>query len=138
MRVFWDTNIFVYYFEPYGELTRLAFELLERMVAQNATLLTSAFGLGELLVKPSRSDPAQAAAYRAFVLGAAEVWDFGLASTDTYARIRAAANVKSPDAIQLACAAVARADLFVTNDDHISRLSVPGLPAIASLRAVPI
>ena len=137
MRLFWDTNIFIYYLEQYGNLTRLVFELRARMIARNAILVTSTFGLGELLVKPLKADPARAARYREFVLSTAEVWEFGLAATDTYARIRAETNVKAPDAIQLACAAAASVDLFVTNDVRLLGQNIPGVPIIASLAAVP-
>jgi predicted nucleic acid-binding protein len=138
VRVFWDTNLFIYYLEEYGELSLRVFELHARMIARGARLVTSAFGLGELLVKPARDDPAMASRYREIVLSRAEICDFGLAAADRYARIRAMGTIKAPDAIQLACAAAARVDLFVTNDDRLSRMIVPDVPIVTSLAAVPI
>jgi hypothetical protein len=40
---------------------------------------------------------------------------------------------KAPDAIQLACAAAAGVDLFITNDDRLSRKHVPEVKFITSL-----
>ena len=38
-----------------------------------------------------------------------------------FAQIRADYGIKTPDAVQLASAIYAKADLFVTNDDRLSR-----------------
>lgn len=50
-----------------------------------------------------------------------------------YATIRHDRSIKAPDAIQLACAAQAGVDLFITNDDRLSRAVVPGIQFITSL-----
>jgi hypothetical protein len=47
--------------------------------------------------------------------------------------VRQDRSVRGSDAIQLACAGAARVDLFVTNDDRLSRCTVPGVQFIASL-----
>jgi predicted nucleic acid-binding protein len=50
-----------------------------------------------------------------------------------YAAIRRDRAIRAPDAIQLACAAHARVDLFITNDDRLTRYAVPGIQFIAPL-----
>jgi predicted nucleic acid-binding protein len=50
-----------------------------------------------------------------------------------YADIRADRTIRPPDAIQLACAAAAGVDLFITNDDRLSRKQVSGVKFITSL-----
>jgi predicted nucleic acid-binding protein len=50
-----------------------------------------------------------------------------------YAQLRKNKALKAPDAIQLACAASAGCDLFITNDDRLSRQIVPGIHFIAPL-----
>jgi len=50
-----------------------------------------------------------------------------------YARLRQDKTIKPPDVIQLACAASAKCDLFITNDDRLSRKIVPGIQFITSL-----
>ena len=49
MRVFWDTNIFVYRFEENGVLSLQASALWERMEARGDILISSVLTLGELL-----------------------------------------------------------------------------------------
>jgi len=48
-------------------------------------------------------------------------------------RFDATAASGPPDAIQLACAALVGVDLFVTNDDRLSRLTVPGIEFLVPL-----
>jgi predicted nucleic acid-binding protein len=55
-----------------------------------------------------------------------------------YAAIRRDRRLKAPDAIQLASAASAGADLFVTNDARLQGKHVPGIQFIVSLDRVPI
>ena len=49
------------------------------------------------------------------------------------AAIRADRTIRAPDTIQLACAAAAGVDLFITNDDRLSRKVMPGVKFITSL-----
>ena len=51
-RIFWDTNLFVYLFEDYGELSLRVVTLRQRMLERNDELCTSTLTLGEVLVKP--------------------------------------------------------------------------------------
>jgi predicted nucleic acid-binding protein len=51
-RVFWDTNIFIYFFENHGEQGNSARGLRERMLRRGDQLITSAMTVGEILVKP--------------------------------------------------------------------------------------
>ncbi len=132
-RVFWDTNLFIYLIEATGQHVRVR-KMREAMRHRGDELLTSALTLGELLVKP-KSEGADdlAKSYERLLTAAATVLPFDAASAKRFADIRAAKAVKAPDAIQLACAANAQVDLFVTNDDRLSRLVVPGIQFISSL-----
>ena len=47
-------------------------------------------------------------------------------------------SIRPPDAIQLACASAARVDLFITNDERLSRKVVPGIHFIQSLATAAI
>ena len=42
-------------------------------------------------------------------------------------------GIRPPDAIQLACAAQVGVDLFITNDDRLSRLTIPGIQFLVPL-----
>ena len=132
-RVFWDTNLFIYLMEATGQHVRVR-KMREAMLHRGDELLTSALTLGELLVKPKseRADDL-AKSYERLLTSAATVLPFDAASARRFADIRATKAVKAPDAIQLACAANAEVDLFITNDDRLSRLVVPGIQFISSL-----
>lgn len=138
MRVFWDSNIFIYYLQGRSEFTVETRELRTRMQLRGDTLLSSVLTVGELLAGPIQSDPALARTLRSSLVDAATLIPFDLAAAEQFAVIRSDRGIKAPDAIQLACAAVGGCDLFVTNDERLSRRIVPGVPIISSLRNVPI
>jgi len=50
-----------------------------------------------------------------------------------FAEIRQDRSIRAPDAIQLACASAAGTDLFITNDDRLSRKNIRGIQFIQSL-----
>jgi predicted nucleic acid-binding protein len=131
-RVFWDTNVFVYLLEGGGLAARVA-EVRSRMLERGDRLLTSALTLGELLVKPGERSESAVADHDRTIRQIATIIPFDADCARRYAAIRADRSIKAPDAIQLACAAAAEVDLFITNDDRLSRKHVPGIKFIASL-----
>jgi predicted nucleic acid-binding protein len=133
-RIFWDTNLFVYLIEDYGELSERVVRLRKRMLRRRDELYTSALTLGEILVKPLDEDREDLAADYEFALtSAAVVIPFDRATARRFATIRRDRSVKPPDAIQLACASHVGIDLFITNDDRLSDKVVAGVQFITSL-----
>jgi predicted nucleic acid-binding protein len=131
-RVFWDTNLFVYLFEG-GEFASRVKQLRLRMLDRGDQLVTSALTLGELLVKPFEKGEAAVRDHDTTIRQIAAILPFDADSAPRYAAIRADRSIKPPDAIQLACAATAGVDLFITNDDRLSRKHVPDVKFITSL-----
>jgi predicted nucleic acid-binding protein len=104
------------------------------MLARGDRLHTSVLTLGEVLVKPVQlGHRGVQSRFEELLRSAATVHDFGRGAARRYAAIRAEGGVRPPDAIQLACAAEAGVDLFVTNDERLSRRIVPGIQFISSL-----
>jgi predicted nucleic acid-binding protein len=68
-----------------------------------------------------------------FQSSAVEVLSFTLDMARRFAEIRTTQRVSPPDAIHLACAAQAGADLFLTNDHRLRNLVVPGIHIIAGM-----
>ncbi len=133
-RIFWDTNLFVYLLEDKGQLTERVVSLRERMIERGDELLTSTLTLSEILVKPletGHEDLAQR--YEQAIMAAASVVPFDQSAAHAFAAVRRDGTIRPPDAIQLACASVAGTDLFVTNDQRLSRKVVPGVHFIQSL-----
>jgi predicted nucleic acid-binding protein len=138
-RIFWDTNIFIYLFEGSGPLSLQVATLRSRMLTRGDQLLTSAITLGEILVKPLRNGDARAADYYREVITTTTVLiPFEERAAVAYARIRVDGSLRPPDAIQLACAASVRVDLFVTNDTRLHSKQIPGIQFIAPLDRIPI
>ena len=139
-KVFWDTNLFIYLLESSPEFGPAVENLRRRMLQRDDRLYTSAMTVGEILVKPvAMGNLALADRYRAiFASPSVTVTAFDLAAADVYSRIRQDRSIQPADAIQLACAASAEADLFITNDDRLSQRNIPGLKFITSLSRAPI
>lgn len=135
-RIFWDTNLFIYLLEEKGELTKQVVALRERMIARQDQLLTSALTLGEILVKPLEAGDGELMRhYERTITTSAAVLPFDQAAASSYAAVRRDRSIRAPDAIQLACASAAGVDLFITNDQRLSRRVVPGIHFIQSLAA---
>ena len=134
-RIFWDTNLFIYLIEDHGALSERVAALRKRMIERNDDLYTSALTLGEILVKPVEvGDEVLARRYEAALRHGAAIIPFDIEAGRLYAGIRKDRTIRPPDAIQLACAAQANADLFITNDERLSAKSVPRIQFISSLQ----
>ena len=138
-RIFWDTNLFVYLIEDYGDLSERVVALRKRILSRNDQLYTSALTLGEVLVKPAEGgneDLRQQ--YEAAIVAGAIVIPFNVEAARIYATVRQDRDIRPPDAIQLASAAHARVDLFITNDDRLSEKTIPGIQFVTSLSRSPL
>ena len=132
-RVFWDTNLFVYLVEGHGRAKQVA-ALRQRMLEREDELLTSALTLGEVLVKPMEAgDQELQQRYENVITAGATVLPFDARAAPRFAEIRRDRSIRAPDAIQLACASTAGVDLFITNDDRLSRKRVRGIHFIQPL-----
>jgi len=138
--IFWDTNLFIYFLEESPEFGASVRDLRRRMLQRHDRLFTSAMTVGEVLVKPlSTGHTSLAERYRAlFSAPEVTISPFGLDAAEAYASIRQDRAINPADAIQLACAAAADIDLFITNDGRLSRKNVPGIKFISVLSEAPI
>lgn len=134
-RIFWDTNLFIYLIEEFGILSKRVINLRKRMVERGDELYTSALTLAEILIKPlEMGDEALARRYESALLRGAVIIPFDVEPARLYATIRKDRTIRPPDAIQLACAAHARVDLFITNDERLSTKSIPRIQFVSSLQ----
>ena len=133
-RIFWDTNLFIYLLEDFGTLSERMAELRNRMVSRNDQLYTSTLTVGEILIKPRGvNDEAGIQRLIETLNSLAILVPFDQEVAQIYASVRQDRSIKAPDAIQLACAAAAQVDLFITNDNRLSRKSISGIHFLASL-----
>ena len=134
-RIFWDTNLLIYLIEGKGELFERTRFVAERMLERGDQLCTSTFTLGELLVKPvEKRDEVLRQTYERILARHVLLIPFDTQAARIYAHVRQDRSVHPPDAIQLSCAAAARVDLFITNDDRLNHKVIPGIQFVTSLR----
>jgi predicted nucleic acid-binding protein len=138
-RIFFDTNVFIYMFEGLEPQRTRMIEIRRRMLERGDQIVTSAMTLGELLVKPTKLGQASLIEqYDRVVRSTAQVISFDAQVAWRFASLRATHNIRSADAIQLACAAHAGVDLFLTNDKHLHPMNVPGIGFITPLEKAPL
>ncbi|MGH9414516.1 MAG: type II toxin-antitoxin system VapC family toxin [Terriglobales bacterium] len=136
-RIYWDTMLFIHLLEDKGPLGARAGVIQEAMQERGDQLCTSVFTLGELLVQPIRLGLVQTATRIREVMRSpeVEVVPFSEDVAEQFALIRAQFTISAADAIHVATAARARVNLFLTNDQRLRRLHVPGIDFIAPLDA---
>ena len=138
-RIFWDTNLFIYLLEDYGQFSADAAALRTNMLTRGDQLLTSALTLGEIMIKPMQAgDVERCRKYEIAISSAATVVPFDVQAARRYASIKCDRSVRAPDAVQLSCAASAGVDLFITNDKRLQGKHVEGIHFIVALDQVPI
>lgn len=133
--VFWDTMLFIYLIEEHPVFADRVERLRLRMLDRDDRLVTSAMTMGELLAGASaRSDAVIAERYRKAVAPPyCQVLPFTIETAEHYGAIRVDRAILPADAIQLACAAQAKVDLFLTNDHRLAGKTIPGIQFIADL-----
>lgn len=139
-RIFWDTNLFIYLFEDYGQHSEQAVQVRQKMLERGDELITSALTIGEVLTGPERNaNNKLAREYEDAIRATAVVVNFDLTAARAYARLRAnPRKIAPPDAIQLACAAAAGVDLFLTNDTRLHSVRIDGIHFITSVDRAPL
>ena len=133
--IYWDTMLFVYWFEEHPIHTERIRHILTRMEQRKDALCTSSFAVAETLVGPYKKGARDTISRIREALRPpfVQVLPFTSDAADHYARIRAELSVSAADAIHLACAAQAGVDLFLTNDHGLVGQIVPGIQFIAEL-----
>lgn len=133
--IFWDTMLFIYLIEDHPRFGGKVKDLLGFCEEHGHSITTSTFTLAELLVAPRKTgDAALARAFREVLQPpAVGLIPFGEGAAEHYADIRSSFNVTPADAIQLACAAEARVNVFVTSDQKLVGKKVTGIDFIIGL-----
>lgn len=133
MKVFWDTNLFIYLWERQGDTSEMD-ALCDWIESERHTIVTSSLTLGEILVQPLRLGREETAdQYRRGFTGL-EIVNFDSKAANEFARLRALhPDLRPSDAIQLACAVNSQCNVFLTNDDRLSKGEV-----VAGLKALPL
>lgn len=98
------------------------------------SLITSSLTVGEILVQPLKLGRVDLHLQYLNLFQQLEIISFGIKEADCFASLRVRYPfLRSPDAIQLSCAASSSCDLFVTNDHRLSQVKVVGVARVCSL-----
>jgi len=127
--------LFIYWLEDHPQYAARMNRIHEFMEGRKDTLCTSVFTVGEVLTGIYRRGAAEIASQirDAFRSPQIELISFTPETAERYARIRAGQRVSPADAIHLASAAQAGVDLFLTNDDRLRPLIIPGIQFITGM-----
>lgn len=122
-RVFWDTNLFIYLIEAKNPFDLKVKQVLSIMNNQEYELLTSALTVCEALVMPTRKANTELIASYKFLFSQMDILSLQMDVSDHFAQLRANTSIKTPDALQIACAMQANIPIFITNDERLTQYS---------------
>ncbi|MGA7157517.1 MAG: PIN domain-containing protein [Acidobacteriaceae bacterium] len=133
-RIYWDTMLFVYWFENNPKYAARVEHIYNAMRLRGDLLCSSPLVYAEVLVGPTVTGDIDATdAIKSFFTSAEiSMLPFTTDAAFTFASLRAS-GIKAPDAMNLATAADAGVDLFVTNDKRLHKITQPGMPFISTL-----
>ena len=124
-----DTMIFIYLFElrsQYLPQIQLLFDRIERKELQAVTSFISPL---EVFSSPAfEAVPDKLMLYTRFFQKTPNLtvvpfdWEVALQAAELRRKYK---PLKTPDAVQIATAIVAQADMFITNDDRLTHLTLP-------------
>jgi predicted nucleic acid-binding protein len=136
-RIYWDTMLFIYLLEDHPAFLQRTRGLLERAYKRGDSLYTSYLALGELMAGAEKLQHPKTASV---VVETIREMGFSFLPFDgdavaPFSTLRSKQKLKIADAIHLACAASAGIDLFLTGDQQLTRLDVPGIQFIADFNS---
>ena len=134
-RIYWDSMMFIYWLEDSPEFADRVANIRSRMQERGDELITSAFTFAEVLAGVYRKGgpPLTDKTSRQLESTVSEVIAFDKETAGHYAQIRGSLSIAAADAIHLACAAQARADLFLTNDRDLVGKFIPGIQFVVGI-----
>ena len=134
-RVYWDSMLFIYLLEERPGYFKKVKRIHQAMLRRGDVLCTSVFAFGEVLTGlRKQKDEAGIRGVKEFMLSdEVIILPFDLDAADRYSLIRAETRVSQADAIHLATAAASGVDVFITNDDKLRTLAIPGIRFFADL-----
>ncbi len=122
-----DSNIFIYAYQEHPQFLSLVRSLFERLDTDpEFRAVTSIITLIEVTSHPIRLNRQDLVkTYTTALLNSASVTTYPLNTpiAQKAAELRAKFNLRTPDAIQIATAIVAKAEAFITNDERLKKVA---------------
>jgi len=121
-----DTMVFIYHFEENQAYSPLTFSIFESLEKGNFNGITSILTLLEILVKPKKENNFLLTEKYKLLFETfpnLQVKEINENIADIASSLRVNYNINTPDAIQLATSLEAKADIFITNDATLKKIS---------------
>ena len=121
-----DTMVFIYHFEESQIYSPLTFSIFENLEKGNFNGITSILTLLEILVKPKKENNSLLTERYKLLFETfpnLQVKTLNENIADIASTLRASYNINTPDAIQIATSLEAKADIFITNDETLKKIS---------------
>ena len=121
-----DTMVFIYHFEKNQIYSPLTFSIFESLEKGDFKGITSILTLLEILVKPKKENNSLLVERYKLLLETfpnLQVHEINENIADIASSLRANYNINTPDAIQIATSLDAKADIFITNDVNLKKIS---------------
>ena len=136
MRLYLDTNPIVYSIEGLPDFRSAALGWIERAEVAGGLVITSRLSRLECRVKPLRDGNLELLALFEgfFAREGLELMEVTADVIEAATQLRAAHNFRAPDAIHLASALAAKADVFLTGDRNLTRCRELNVEVLAGPR----
>jgi predicted nucleic acid-binding protein len=123
MRLYLDANPIIYSIEGVPAFRQAALEWIERAEATDGAVITSRLSRLECRVKPLRDGNSELLELFEgfFARERFELVEITAEVIEAATQLRATHNFRAPDAIHLASALLAKADVFLTADRNLAR-----------------
>ena len=121
-----DTMVFIYHFEENQIYSPLTFSIFESLEKGNFNGITSTLTLLEILVKPKKENNLLLVERYKLLFETfpnLQVKEINENIADIASSLRANYNINTPDAIQIATSLEAHADVFITNDTSLKKVT---------------
>ncbi len=121
-----DTMVFIYHFEENQAYSPLTFSIFESLEKGNFNGITSVLTILEILVKPKKEGNLLLTERYKLLFETfpnLQVKEINENIADIASSLRAKYNLNTPDAIQMATSLEAKADIFITNDETLKKIS---------------
>ena len=121
-----DTMVFIYHFEENQIYSPLTFSIFDSLEKGNFNGITSTLTLLEILVKPKRENNSILTERYKILFETfpnLQMKELNENIADIASSLRANYNINTPDAIQVATSLEAHADIFITNDTSLKKVT---------------
>ena len=121
-----DTMVFIYHFQENQIYSPLTFSIFDSLEKGNFNAVTSILTLLEILVKPKRENNSILTERYKILFETfpnLQMKELNENIADIASSLRANYNINTPDAIQVATSLEAHADIFITNDTSLKKVT---------------